>query len=78
MKKINNNYSKISFAPLWKRLTTLGMSKNEFQKISGLGSSTLTKLRNNNCVTTDTLLKICNVLNCELKDIIELKENSDA
>ena len=43
MKKINNNYSKISFAPLWKKLTTLGMSKNEFQKISGLGSSTLTK-----------------------------------
>ena len=28
MKKINNNFSKISFAPLWKKLTTLGMSKN--------------------------------------------------
>lgn len=78
MKKINNNYSKISFAPLWKKLTILGMSKKEFQKISALGSSTLTKLRNNNCVTTDTLLKICNVLSCDLKDIIELKENSDA
>ncbi|MCT2943570.1 helix-turn-helix domain-containing protein [Streptococcus thermophilus] len=46
--------------------------------MSALGSSPLTKLRNNNCVTTDNLLKICNVLNCELKDIIELKENSDA
>jgi DNA-binding Xre family transcriptional regulator len=53
------------------------MSVGEFQSATGLGSSTMTKLRNNECVTTDTLLKICKVLRCELNEVIDLKDESN-
>lgn len=67
----------ISFQPLWKKLFSLNMSVGEFQSVTGLGSSTMTKLRNNECVTTDTLLKICKVLRCELNEVIDLKDESN-
>ncbi len=67
----------ISFQPLWKKLFSLNMSVGEFQSATGLGSSTMTKLRNNECVTTDTLLKICKVLRCELNEVIDLKDESN-
>lgn len=67
----------ISFQPLWKKLFSLNMSVGEFQSTTGLGSSTMTKLRNNECVTTDTLLKICKVLRCELNEVIDLKDESN-
>ena len=68
------SHQTISFHPLWEKITSLNMSIGEFQSATGLGSSTMTKLRNNACVTTDTLLKICTVLNCNLNEIITLKE----
>ena len=67
----------ISFQPLWEKLFSLNMSVGEFKSATGLGSSTMTKLRNNECVTTDTLLKICKVLRCELNEVINLKDESN-
>ncbi|WP_448913852.1 helix-turn-helix domain-containing protein [Gemella sp.] len=65
---------KISYTPLWKLLIEKNMKKIELQKITGFGSSTMTKLRNDETVTTDTLLKICTVFNCQISDIIECLE----
>ena len=63
---------KISFSPLWEQLTSSNMTQKELQILTGLGSSTFTKLRNNECVTTETILKLCVALNCDIKDIIKL------
>ena len=63
---------KISFSPLWEQLTSSKMTQRELQILTGLGSSTFTKLRNNECVTTETILKLCVALNCDIKDIIKL------
>lgn len=68
---------KISYKPLWKLLIDREMSKKELQNITGLGSSTFTKLRNNENVTTDTLIKICESLQCELNDIVEFDKESE-
>jgi predicted transcriptional regulator len=65
---------KISYNPLWKLLVEKGMKKNELQKLAGFGSSTMTKLKNDETVTTDTLLKVCTVFNCQISDIIECLE----
>ncbi|MFV8210750.1 helix-turn-helix domain-containing protein [Streptococcus pluranimalium] len=68
---------KVSFSPLWKKLKKLSISIGEFQSVTGLGSSTMTKLRNNECVTTDTLVKICQFLHCDLNEIIILEEEKN-
>lgn len=68
---------KISYKPLWKLLIDREISKKELQNITGLGSSTFTKLRNNENVTTDTLVKICESLQCELNDIVEFDKESE-
>lgn len=68
---------KISYKPLWKLLIDREISKKELQTITGLGSSTFTKLRNNENVTTDTLVKICDFLQCELHDIVEFDKESE-
>ena len=41
---------------------------------SGLSQSTLTRLKNNEIVTTETLDKICSLLHCRLEDIAEFVE----
>ncbi len=68
---------KISFSPFWRKLASLQMTQKELQLLTGLGSSTLTKLRNDDCVTTDTILKLCIALQCELNEIIELTGGND-
>lgn len=60
---------KICYKPLWKLLIDRDMTKKELQEKTGLGSSTFTKLKNDECVRTDTLVKICEVLECNISDI---------
>ncbi|HEM5140157.1 TPA: helix-turn-helix transcriptional regulator [Streptococcus suis] len=65
---------KISFAPLWSQLSQIGMTRKDFQNLCGIGSSTMTKLKNDDCVTTDTILKICNALECDANQVIVFLE----
>lgn len=63
----------ISYHPLWKLLIDRNLMKSEFQKLVGIGSSTITKLWNNKCVGLDTTIKICNLLDCQIEEVKELK-----
>lgn len=66
---------RISYTPLWKLLIDRKIKRSEFRQLTGLASSTMTKLRNDETVTTDTLVKICTVLNCQISDIVECLED---
>ena len=68
---------RISYKPLWKLLIDREMKKKELKEKTGLGSSTFTKLKNNECVRTDTLVKICEVLECKLSEIVECVEDKN-
>ncbi|WP_262335978.1 helix-turn-helix domain-containing protein [Limosilactobacillus fermentum] len=50
------------------------MSQKDLWKQAHISASTCQKLRQNENVTTDTLKKICNVLNCNIEEVIELIE----
>ena len=66
--------SKVSYNKLWHLLIDLKVKKKDL----GLSPSTMSKLRNDECVNTDTLLKICTVLQCQISDIMEvIPEKSD-
>ena len=60
---------KISYKSLWEQLKIKGISKKEFRQGTGISSSTYTKLVNNKNISTSSLVKICNFLDCELSEV---------
>ncbi len=61
----------ISYNKLWKLLIDKGLNKKELIKLSGVSSSSIAKMTKGQNVTTDVLCKICEVLDCDFKDIME-------
>ena len=61
-----------SYKKLWKLLIDRDIRKKDLASMAGISASSITKLTNNENVTTDILLKICSALNCELFDILEI------
>lgn len=72
MKNMKN--MKISYKKLWKLLIDRDMLKKDLAKRAGISTTSIAKLGKNENVNTDILLKICNALECELQDIMELIE----
>lgn len=62
---------KLSYNKLWKRLIDLNWTKEDLRKKTKISSTTLAKLNRGDNVTTDILLRICEVLSCDLNDIVE-------
>ena len=48
------------------------MNTQDLKKATRLSSATIAKLGKGANVTTDVLIKICEALDCELEDIMEL------
>lgn len=62
----------VSYNKLWKLLIDKKMMKKELAEQAGISPFTLTKMTNNDSVTTDTLSKICIALGCNIEDIVEV------
>ncbi len=60
-----------SYDSLWKILENKGMSKEDLKRATGMSSATIAKLSKNENINMKSLEKICEVLNCEVQDIIE-------
>lgn len=60
----------LSYNNLWHRLIDCGMSKTELRRATGMSSVTLAKLSKCEPVATTTLEKICDVLKCDIGDIV--------
>jgi putative transcriptional regulator len=60
----------ISYNRLWKRMIDLDVRKKELRKI--LSPSTISKLNRNELVSMEILLKLCERLNCQISDIVEV------
>lgn len=68
----------VSYKKLWKILIDKEMTKTQLRKDAGISTAALAKLGKNENVNTEILVKICNVLECDIADIMELtaeKEN---
>ena len=62
----------ISYKKLWKLLIDKNLKKKDLQRISGISSSSIAKLGRNDNVNTEIINKICNALNCDIVDIMEM------
>jgi DNA-binding Xre family transcriptional regulator len=68
--------SSVKFYRLWDLMNRKGLKIKDLDGI--LSRTTIAHLRKNKCVTTDTLLKICDFLDCEFQDICEIeREKTD-
>ena len=64
-----------SYKKLWKLLIDKDMKKEDLRKAAGITTTAMAKLGKNEDVSTSVLLKICNVLQCDISDIMEVVEN---
>lgn len=69
----------ICYNKLWKLLIDKNMKKKDLRLATGMSTTALAKLGKNQHVSTEILTKICEVLDCDFCDIIELvkEENHD-
>lgn len=68
---------KISYKKLWKLLIDKDLNKQTLSQIANISASTLTKMSKGETVNMEMLVRICNVLDCEFHDIIELVPEND-
>ena len=63
--------SKLSYKKLFKKMIDIEMKNTELMEKAKVSKSTFYKIKNGENVTTDVLLRICNVLECDISEIVE-------
>lgn len=61
-----------SYKKLWKLLIDKDMKKEDLRKAAGITTTAMAKLGRNENVNIEVLLKICNALECDITDIMEI------
>lgn len=61
----------IAYTPLWETLKRKGMSTYTLRYKFNISGSTVQRLRKNMSVSTNTLDDLCELLECNISDIIE-------
>ena len=62
----------VSYKKLWKLLIDRDMKKKDLLAAAGISQSSLSKMRKNENVNMDILVKVCTALNCDIGDIMEI------
>lgn len=62
----------VCYNKLWKLLIDKNMSKTQLIKSAGISTNAMAKMGKNLDVRVETLVKICEALDCTMDDIIEL------
>ena len=62
----------IIYDKLWEYLKKSGITQYRLVT-EGISHATLTRLKRNQPVTTETLAKLCSILGCRLEDIAEYR-----
>lgn len=63
--------SKLSYKKLFKMLIDIDMKNTELMEKAKISKSTFYKMKNGENITTDVLLRVCEVLQCDVSDIVE-------
>ena len=62
----------VSYKKLWKLLIDHNMNKSDLGKKAKMSPNTIAKLGKNESVSLDILVRICEVLDCDIGDIVEV------
>lgn len=61
----------ITFEPLWETMKKKNISQYSLIKDFGVSTGTLDALRQNRSITLNTLNDLCNILDCDVSDVIK-------
>ena len=75
--RIGGNAMTISYNRLWKLLIDRKLKKKDLVEKAGISWSTITKMGHDEHVSTDILVKICSVLECEVDEVMEIVHVDD-
>ncbi len=62
----------IDYKKLWILLIEKSLSKSQLRENCHISPATLTKLNKNEYVSMEVLTRICNYLECDIGDIVEI------
>ena len=65
---------KLSYDKLWKLLIDKKMKKYQLRELACISSNSIAKLGKNQVVSLEVLMKICEVLDCDIGDICSFKK----
>ena len=68
----------ISYQPIWNTLKERGMRKEDLRLAAGLTTNMIANMGKGEHISMKTLLRICEALNCEITDVIELVSDEPA
>lgn len=68
---------KVNYKKLWILLAHREMSKADLRKMAGIAPAPFTKLRRNQEVALSVLLKIADVLNCDVGDMVSFIKDGE-
>ncbi|MDY5772847.1 MAG: helix-turn-helix transcriptional regulator [Bacteroidaceae bacterium] len=66
----------VSYNKLWKLLIDHKMNKSDLGKAAKMSPNTIAKLGKNETVSLDILVRICEVLKCDIGDIVEVVDEA--
>jgi len=67
-----NKLMAMSYKKLWKLLIDKDLKKKQLAELAGVSQYTINKITRGDTVTTETLIKICTALQCDIGDICEV------
>ncbi len=67
----------ISYEPLWRTLKAKGISTYALIKDYSFSKGTLDSLKHNRNISTATLNDICNMLGCDITDVMKFTPDGD-
>ncbi len=65
----------ITFSPLWQTLKDRGITQYDLLNKYEMSRGMLDNLKHNRSITLNTLNDLCNMLDCNITDIIEYKKD---
>ena len=65
----------ITFSPLWQTLEAMGITQYDLLNKYEMSRGMLDNLKHNRSITLNTLNDLCNMLDCNITDIIEYKKD---
>lgn len=66
----------IVFYKLWDKMNRMGIRKKDLKDKKIISAATINKMKNNEIVTTESIDKLCEYLQCQPEEIMEFIPNS--
>lgn len=67
---------RISYDKLWKLMIDKKINKTQLSEKAGITTNEMAKMGKNEIVKMQTLVKICEIFDCKLDEIVEVKNNN--